>query len=115
MDDRDPLHAQYHNYSACKTSHNDKVFYRKDHLIQHLKLVHGVQFLDWCMKTWKVSTAEVRSRCGFCGITMHSWQIRVEHLAEHFKTGKTLADWKGDWGFEAPVLEMLKNAIPPCK
>jgi hypothetical protein len=114
--DPDPLHAQHHSYAACKTEpHDDKVFYRKDHLIQHLKLVHGVHFLDWCMKTWKVSTTEVLSQCGFCGITMHSWQIRVEHLAEHFKTGKTLADWKGDWGFEVHVLKMLKNAIPPCK
>ncbi|KAJ2981141.1 hypothetical protein NUW58_g6765 [Xylaria curta] len=24
-----------------------------------------------------------------------------------------MADWKGDWGFEAPVLEMVENSIPP--
>jgi hypothetical protein len=38
----------------------------------------------------------------------------VDHLAEHFKTGKSMADWEGDWGFEAPVLAMVENSVPPC-
>ncbi|KAM0425921.1 hypothetical protein ACHAPT_008859 [Fusarium lateritium] len=91
----------------------DKCFYRKDHINQHLKLVHNAQFLDWSMKSWKVTASEVRSRCGFCGITMNNWSTRVEHLAEHFKNGSTMADWRGDWGFEAPVLDMLESSIPP--
>ncbi|KAF5008044.1 hypothetical protein FDECE_5665 [Fusarium decemcellulare] len=110
----DDSHVEGHNYSTCKAKPLDeKTFYRKDHLNQHLRLVHDAQFLDWSMKPWKVSTSAVRSRCGFCGITMNSWSTRVDHLGEHFKTGKTIADWKGDWGFEASVLDMLKNAIPP--
>ncbi|KAJ3543440.1 hypothetical protein NM208_g3579 [Fusarium decemcellulare] len=110
----DDPHVEGHNYSVCKVkSPDERTFYRKDHLNQHLRLVHNAQFLDWSMKPWKVSTSEVRSRCGFCGITMNTWSARVDHLAEHFKTGKMIADWKGDWGFEAPVLDMLKNAIPP--
>jgi hypothetical protein len=111
----DDAHIESHNFSTCQEkSLEERTFYRKDHLNQHLKLVHNVKFLDWAMKPWKVATPEIRSRCGFCGIVMDTWTIRVDHLAEHFKTGNTMADWKGDWGFEAPVLDMVENSIPPC-
>ncbi|KAL2754482.1 hypothetical protein ACRALDRAFT_209853 [Sodiomyces alcalophilus JCM 7366] len=111
----DDAHIESHNHSTCQErSLDERTFYRKDHLNQHLRLVHNVRFLDWCMKSWKVATPEIRSRCGFCGIVMDTWSFRVDHLAEHFKTGNTMADWKGDWGFEAPVLEMVENSIPPC-
>lgn len=111
----DETHMESHHHTACKVRPlGEKTFYRKDHLEQHLKLVHNVKFLDGFMKTWKFAITEVRSRCGFCGIVMNSWPARVEHLAEHFKRGTTMADWKGDWGFEEPVLDMLENSIPPC-
>lgn len=111
----DEAHIETHNHSACQErTLEERTFYRKDHLNQHLRLVHNVKFVDWSMKAWKVATPEIRSRCGFCGIVMDTWTIRVDHLAEHFKTGYSMADWKGDWGFEAPVLEMVENYIPPC-
>uniref|UniRef100_A0A8H7ND60 HTH CENPB-type domain-containing protein n=1 Tax=Bionectria ochroleuca TaxID=29856 RepID=A0A8H7ND60_BIOOC len=65
------------------------------------------------MKSWKVAAPEIRSRCGFCGIVMDTWTIRVDHLAEHFKTGYSMADWKGDWGFDSSVLDMVENSVPP--
>ncbi|EEY14747.1 conserved hypothetical protein [Verticillium alfalfae VaMs.102] len=112
--DPDNEHIESHNHTTCQErSLEERTFYRKDHLNQHLRLVHNVKFMDWCMKTWKVATPEIRSRCGFCGIIMDNWSIRVDHLAEHFKMGNTMADWKGDWGFEAPVLDMVENSIPP--
>jgi len=112
----DEAHVENHNHSACQErTLGERTFYRKDHLRQHLKLVHGVKFANWSMEQWKVATPEIRSRCGFCGIVMDTWTIRVDHLAEHFKTGKTMADWKGDWGFDAPVVDMVENGIPPCK
>lgn len=112
----DDAHVDSHNHSACQErALEERTFYRKDHLNQHLRLVHNVKFLDWAMKPWKVATPEIRSRCGFCGIVMDSWTIRVDHLAEHFKTGYSMADWKGDWGFEVPVLDMVENSIPPCR
>jgi hypothetical protein len=46
---------------------------------------------------------------------MDSWSIRVDHLAEHFKGGKSMADWKGDWGFEPQVLDIVENGMPPCE
>ncbi|KPM42396.1 hypothetical protein AK830_g4141 [Neonectria ditissima] len=110
----DDAHIESHNHSAClERSSEERTFYRKDHLNQHLRLVHNIKFLDWSMKSWKVATPEIRSRCGFCGIVMDTWTIRVDHLAEHFKTGYSMADWKGDWGFEVPVLDMVENSIPP--
>ena len=108
-------HIDSHSYSLCQErSLNERTFYRKDHLRQHLKLVHNIKFIAWSMEPWKVATPEIRSRCGFCGIVMDSWTFRVDHLAEHFKTGYSMADWKGDWGFEAPVLQMVENSMPPC-
>jgi hypothetical protein len=111
----DDAHIESHNHSACQErTLDERTFYRKDHLNQHLRLVHNVKFADWSMKTWKVATPQIRSRCGFCGIVMDTWSFRVDHLAEHFKSGKSMADWKGDWGFEVPVLDMVENSIPPC-
>jgi hypothetical protein len=111
----DDAHIEAHNHSTCQgRSLEERTFYRKDHLNQHLRLVHNVKFMDWSMKSWKVATPEIRSRCGFCGIVMDTWTIRVDHLAEHFKTGYSMADWKGDWGFDVPVLDMVENSIPPC-
>ncbi|KAF4625273.1 hypothetical protein G7Y89_g12893 [Cudoniella acicularis] len=107
-------HEEVHNYSSCADrSLEERTFYRKDHLRQHLNLVHDVKFQNFSMESWKVATPEIRSRCGFCGIVMDSWTIRVDHLAEHFKGGKSMADWKGDWGFEPQVLDIVENGIPP--
>ncbi|KFA72482.1 hypothetical protein S40288_06642 [Stachybotrys chartarum IBT 40288] len=110
----DDAHIESHNHSACQErTLEERTFYRKDHLNQHLRLVHNVKFTEWSMKSWKVATPEIRSRCGFCGIVMDTWSIRVDHLADHFKTGYSMADWKGDWGFDVPVLDMIENSIPP--
>jgi hypothetical protein len=109
-------HAEMHNYSSCADrSLEERTFYRKDHLRQHLNLVHDAKFQGFSMECWKVVTPEIRSRCGFCGIIMGSWSFRVDHLAEHFKGGKSMADWKGDWGFEPQVLDIVENGMPPCK
>lgn len=111
----DDAHMETHNHSACQErTLEERTFYRKDHLNQHLRLNHNVKFADWSMQQWKVASPEIRSRCGFCGIVMDTWTIRVDHLAEHFKTGYSMADWKGDWGFDVPVLDLVENSIPPC-
>jgi len=110
----DEAHIDSHNYSACQErTIGERTFYRKDHLRQHLKLVHDTKFMSWSMEQWKVTTPEIRSRCGFCGIVMDTWSGRVDHLAEHFKKGKSMADWRGEWGFDPPVMDMVENSIPP--
>jgi hypothetical protein len=108
-------HHEVHNFSSCTDrSLEERTFYRKDHLRQHLNLVHDVKFQASTMDAWKVATPEIRSRCGFCGIVMDSWSFRVDHLAEHFKGGKSMADWTGDWGFDTQVLDIVENGMPPC-
>lgn len=106
----DAGHIAQHNFDACQ----ERVFNRKDHLKQHLHLVHNSKGVDWVLRGWKDSSPEVKSRCGFCGITLQTWAERTDHLTDHFKTGHTMADWKGDWGFDESVLETLESFIPPC-
>lgn len=114
QEDPDDAHVRGHNYATCQDrSVHWRTFNRKDHLNQHLRLVHNAKFTTWPMKGWKVAMPEIQSRCGFCGHTMDTWDARVHHLAAHFKAGKTMADWKGDWGFTADVLALVENAIPP--
>ena len=111
----DDAHKESHNFTACQERQLDeRTFYRKDHLRQHLKLVHNTKYLNWSMDSWKVATADIKSRCGFCGLALGSWGVRVDHLAEHFKTGSDMKDWKGDWGFENAVLSNVENAMPSC-
>lgn len=66
------------------------------------------------MEEWRVPVPDIRSRCGFCNLVMTSWDERAAHLSDHFKVGKTMADWNGDWGFESSILDIVENAIPPC-
>ncbi|KAF2012801.1 hypothetical protein BU24DRAFT_316289, partial [Aaosphaeria arxii CBS 175.79] len=102
-------HIDTHNPTACQ----QREFNRKDHLKQHLRLVHDSQLLDWSEKLWKSAPLEIQSRCGFCDSTLDTWPARVDHLAEHFKMGSDIADWKGDWGFNDSVLTVVENAVPP--
>lgn len=60
-------------------------------------------------------TPDIKSTCGFCGTLLKSWPVRVDHLAEHFKQGSDMKHWKGDWGFDAAILSIVENAIPPCE
>ncbi|KAK2005884.1 homeobox and C2H2 transcription factor [Colletotrichum eremochloae] len=110
----DKQHLEKHNYQACQDRlPEDRTFYRKDHLQQHLKLVHDAKFLRWPMGEWKYESEVIRSRCGFCGWSITTWNDRIDHLAEHFKDGKTMADWHGDWGFDDNVLKMVENSMAP--
>jgi hypothetical protein len=79
-----------------------------------LRLVHGVKFADWSMARWMLPMPSIQSRCGFCGIEMSTWVERTDHLADHFKSGATMAKWQGDWGFDDATQDKVENAIPPC-
>ncbi|KAM5378667.1 hypothetical protein ACJZ2D_004466 [Fusarium nematophilum] len=112
--DPDDAHIESHNYSACRNRPiQERTFNRKDHLNQHLRLVHNCKFTEWPMRQWKAPSPAIRSRCGFCDLVLDTWIDRVHHLADHFKAGKTMADWKGEWGFEPHILELVENSIPP--
>ncbi|KAJ5204901.1 uncharacterized protein N7498_005780 [Penicillium cinerascens] len=111
--DPDRGHLETHNYISCQEkSIKERTFYRKDHLNQHLRLMHDAKF-QRCMDKWQSSITEINSRCGFCGSALHTWKDRVDHLAGHFKNGASMSQWQGDWGFDAHIQDRVENAIPP--
>ncbi|PLB48673.1 hypothetical protein P170DRAFT_475026 [Aspergillus steynii IBT 23096] len=111
--DPDLDHIESHDYSLCQGKRpQDRMFNRKDHLAQHLKLTHSTE-LQPHMDDWSISTQEVRSRCGFCDAVFSTWKERNDHLATHFKAGCDMFQWHGDWGFEPHVQDLVKNAMPP--
>lgn len=112
----DVSHLQSHNFGACLgRPHEERTFHRRDHLRQHLKLVHGATCSNMLLQSWKTECQDIRSRCGFCSVVLYTWDSRASHIAQHFKAGMTMSSWRGDWGFEYEVAQRVESAIPPCK
>ncbi|RGP77169.1 sugar transporter [Fusarium longipes] len=105
-------HLETHNHSGCQNDENPHVFSRKDHLVQHLRLVHHVKTLP-IIDSWKVEGPPIKSRCGICDTRMETWQERVEHLAKHFRKGDTMEDWKGEHDFEPHISAKVMNSLAP--
>jgi hypothetical protein len=74
----------------------------------------NASFIEWSMMSWRIQVPAIRSRCGFCGHRMADWEARVQHISDHFKMGKSMADWQGDWGFDPEIAEIIENGMPPC-
>ncbi|TQV94043.1 homeobox and C2H2 transcription factor [Cordyceps javanica] len=95
-------HIQSHEFQTCaERPASERTFTRKDHLWQHLHKFHHCKKWDG----WKPDLAllqhkqdKLQSRCGFCNVTMNSWEERAQHLASHFRRGATMADWSGGPG-----------------
>jgi hypothetical protein len=109
--DPTPQHLEDHKYSACQEV-TPRTFRRKDHLVQHLRLAHDLETLP-LIDDWKVASTPVICRCGFCNASLTSWDERSNHLAAHFRSGKTMWDWRGDHGFQPDIYDRLTNAYPP--
>ncbi|KAL6710885.1 hypothetical protein ACN47E_006760 [Coniothyrium glycines] len=111
--DPTPDHLAQHHHGECLEGRSaPRVFRRKDHLVQHLRLVHRLDTLP-VVDDWKMEAAPVTSRCGFCNARLNTWDERIDHIAAHFREGMTMADWEGDHGFEPEVTARLANAFPP--
>lgn len=109
----DEAHLETHNFGACEEKTiPERTFYRKDHLRQHLRLLHGATY-NPKMEAWKSHTTSIKSRCGFCPAEFSTWGQRVDHLAAHFKNGSDMSKWQGTWGFEPYVDRLVENAMPP--
>ncbi|OIW22976.1 hypothetical protein CONLIGDRAFT_586329, partial [Coniochaeta ligniaria NRRL 30616] len=108
-------HVESHRVSGCSAKPlSARVFQRKDHLCQHLRLCHGVDKMLPSMSAWKVKVLRITSRCGFCGETFSLWSDRNDHLADHFRRGAVMEDWEGDRGLEPAISGLVENAMPPC-
>lgn len=106
-------HGEIHNHSACEEKGFDaRTFYRKDHLRQHLRLMHGCE-MQLSMDAWKSVATNINSRCGFCAQRFTVWQDRVDHLTAHFKAGVKMSQWKGCRGLDPAVAAQVTNAMPP--
>ncbi|KAK2764553.1 hypothetical protein FQN54_009248 [Arachnomyces sp. PD_36] len=115
-DDSDPSkeHVESHRYDECRDKPPAlRTFYRKDHLRQHLRLVHGVGKFIPQMEKWKSEVTNINSRCGFCGHTFHLWSERNNHIAHHFRSGAHIKDWRGCRGLDPAVALAVENAMPP--
>lgn len=107
-------HVESHRFSICQQKPAAfRTFYRKDHLVQHLRLVHGVSHSIPSMETWKSQVTHVRSRCGFCGESFVVWSKRNDHIAQHFRKGALMKEWRGCRGLDPPVALAVENAMPP--
>ena len=80
-------------------------FKRDDHLREHLKKDHK------CADLSKVAAGRqplirktpFKRQCGFCGQMTRDWLNRIDHIAEHFKNGRRMSEWRDPWpedGFE---------------
>lgn len=106
-------HLEQHNHSTCQSGQlSPRKFQRKDHLSQHLRLVHHLETLP-LIDDWKSEIGPVVSRCGFCNITLNTWDERTDHLAYHFRKGKTMVDWHGDHGFDVHITALVMNSMAP--
>ena len=114
-------HAEtFHEHSTCfDKGAASRTFHRKDHLRQHLRLVHSVTKPPQHIDSWKTArtgngaNGGVTSRCGFCNAHFDSWDDRATHLAGHFRAGATMKQWKGGWGFDPEVEACVTEAMPP--
>jgi hypothetical protein len=79
-------------------SEADRTFGRPDHLRQHIKNFHKTSMLDMVRDKWRRErprdVANEVWKCGFCQVTLTSWDMRETHIANHFKDGKTMASWR---------------------
>jgi hypothetical protein len=106
-------HLETHGHSQCEEKGMDsRTFYRKDHLRQHLRLVHGVPMIK-SMDSWKSEATYIKCRCGFCRQEFTSWTERCDHIAKHFRNGAKMKDWRGCRGFDAEVSVFVTNSMPP--
>ncbi|KAL4767541.1 hypothetical protein BDW60DRAFT_226516 [Aspergillus nidulans var. acristatus] len=107
-------HIEAHRFTACQERPSSfRTFYRKDHLTQHLRLMHGATQVLPVMDTWKSQVEHVNSRCGFCEKRFTLWSERNNHLAQHFRDGALMKDWQGCRGLDPLVALAVENAMPP--
>lgn len=110
-------HWEDHEFHICAAKPvSERSFSRKDYLWQHLRKFHACTKLPIPdLDAWRGTGTNVQSRCGFCEITMPTWAVRTQHLAEHFKNGARMDQWVGDWGLDSATMSVLRNAVLPSQ
>lgn len=112
--DPEDAHIAIHRTLECSSrATSARTFFRKDHLRQHLRFAHEIEQMTESMEGWRTKQDNVKSRCGFCGEKFTRWSERNDHLADHFRDGAHMKDWKGCRGLEPAIALRVNNAMPP--
>jgi serine/threonine protein kinase len=82
--------------SLCTSEGVDKIkpCFRKYHFAQHFRNIHpGLKCEEYEESSIVCSETEFPRKCGFCKHRFESRQERINHIADHFKQGKSMLDW----------------------
>jgi hypothetical protein len=100
--DVDHIRGHQQDEDTVREEACDKVFYRKDHLRNHLRSnVHRdvINLTDLDTKSWSLPLNEFPTACGFCKETFDAWEGktgRIDHISDHFEKGKkSMREWNG--------------------
>jgi hypothetical protein len=99
----DFTHMESHRFSFCvNKSEEERVFARKDQLLDHIRRVHhqnrqteNLQ-LPKILDLWRRKNENIDPRalhCGFCGQSFRTWDDRAHHVGGHFRKGLDLQAW----------------------
>lgn len=101
---KEPLeHLASTHFASCATRMEpERTFYRQDQFAQHIKTVHfgdplgpkiPEDLLVACRSVNPLSK-EPSLFCGFCRVTLPSWEQRQEHVLDHLHKGAPKAAWR---------------------
>jgi hypothetical protein len=72
-----------------------QVFHRSDKFLNHANSTHHglipAQMLHDAKVEYRINLPHL---CGFCDARLPSWAYRCDHIAEHFRNGFTMDQWK---------------------
>jgi len=90
------------HYLQCKGAQKGRHIFagaREDHFKHHLRTKHGLAGIGDEESTWTFAVSGYWPReCGFCGDRFSSWQVRTNHIADHFRDGADISTWKLPFG-----------------
>jgi hypothetical protein len=86
----------YRVSDCLKRPLNSRVFSRKDKLVQYIKNFHGCAVDPLVVNWWSsgATGAFLLWNCGFCEVTMMTWDERAAHIGRHFRDGKDMSMWQ---------------------
>ncbi|KAH6633579.1 hypothetical protein C7974DRAFT_174724 [Boeremia exigua] len=93
----------------CKPE-QERTFGRPDHLQQHARNFHKCDqpLSELVRDTWRRDGPGMIDNkswtCGFCHEELRTWDARATHIAGHFKSGLTMAQWRAD--------RVLQSSLP---
>lgn len=107
------------HYLLCETAREyARPFSRKDHFIDHCRISHGrpnMTSVDMkgepALWIYPINSNWPRY-CGFCDVTFTEWNERVKHVAEHFRKGSKIEQWRAP---APPPDDDTHNAVPAPK